>query len=382
MEYIYPDYYREFRCIAGDCIDSCCETWQIVPDEKSIRKYKRYKGTFAGRLHNSIDYQNGVIRQYHGKCVFLNEEKLCDLYTEAGANLLCKTCRRYPRHYEEFENVREITLSISCPEVARILMNKKEKVSFLRREQDGLEENYREFDYLLYTKLLYERDCFYRILQNRRLSIEERMAFILTISHDLQRHALHEWDAFLRKCETEEFLHRGQKRFEEKRDFIGYAKSYKREGLFLNLFCMERLNSQWREQLSDAYRVLFDDVHTDTLEEQYKEFINWMKEEGRETEYEQLLIYYLSTYFLGSVYDGRSYDSVRFAISQVLLIRQLGFAMWLQNQKFTIEDQIQLVYRFSREIEHSDVNLAKFDYIIQKNDEFRLYNMLRSIFAC
>lgn len=45
----------------------------------------------------------------------MNEENLCDIYTEAGKKMLCKTCTRYPRHYEEYENLREISLSLSCP---------------------------------------------------------------------------------------------------------------------------------------------------------------------------------------------------------------------------------------------------------------------------
>ena len=42
--------------------------------------------------------------------------------------MLCDTCRNYPRHIEEFEGLREISLSLSCPEAARILLSQKEKV--------------------------------------------------------------------------------------------------------------------------------------------------------------------------------------------------------------------------------------------------------------
>ena len=107
MEYIYPDYYKEFNCIADKCEATCCAQWIIVPDDKSLRKYKNFKGDFSARLQNSIDYENKEIRRYKEACVFLNEDNLCDLYIEAGKDMLCKTCRRYPRHYEEFENLRD-----------------------------------------------------------------------------------------------------------------------------------------------------------------------------------------------------------------------------------------------------------------------------------
>ena len=51
----------------------------------------------------------------------------------------------YPRHVEEFEDVREMTLSVSCPEVARILLGKKEPVRFLTYESNK-EEEYDDFD--------------------------------------------------------------------------------------------------------------------------------------------------------------------------------------------------------------------------------------------
>ena len=128
MEFTFPNYYKEFSCIAGSCPDTCCAGWQIVIDNKTLKKYQHFKGPFHNRLHNDIDWKEHVFRQYNRRCAFLNEENLCDIYTEAGPKMLCDTCRNYPRHIEEFEGLREISLSLSCPEAARILLSQKEKV--------------------------------------------------------------------------------------------------------------------------------------------------------------------------------------------------------------------------------------------------------------
>ena len=42
MEYVYPDYYRQFTCIGGECPDTCCAGWEIVIDDKTLEKYKKY----------------------------------------------------------------------------------------------------------------------------------------------------------------------------------------------------------------------------------------------------------------------------------------------------------------------------------------------------
>lgn len=158
MEFTFPNYYKEFSCIAGSCPDICCAGWQIVIDNKTLKKYQHFKGPFHNRLHNDIDWKEHVFRQYNRRCAFLNEENLCDIYTEAGPKMLCDTCRNYPRHIEEFEGLREISLSLSCPEAARILLSQKEKVHFVTIEKEAAEETYDDFDYFLFTALMDTRD--------------------------------------------------------------------------------------------------------------------------------------------------------------------------------------------------------------------------------
>ena len=154
MLYTIPDYYHEFSCIAGECEDTCCAGWQIVADEAALKKYKKVTGSFRKRLRKSINWKEGTFKQDKNKrCAFLNDENLCDMYTALGEKSLCRTCKMYPRHVEEFEDVREMTLSVSCPEVARILLGKKEPVRFLTYESNK-EEEYDDFDPFLYSKLV------------------------------------------------------------------------------------------------------------------------------------------------------------------------------------------------------------------------------------
>lgn len=122
MRYCKPDYYEAFRCLAGKCPDTCCAGWQIYIDEDSLERYEQVEGPFGNRLKNSIDWQEGAFFQCGRRCAFLNEQDLCDLYAELGEEALCETCTRYPRHIEEFEGLRELSLSLSCPEAARIML--------------------------------------------------------------------------------------------------------------------------------------------------------------------------------------------------------------------------------------------------------------------
>ncbi len=92
MHYKKPQYYDNFTCIADRCPDTCCAGWQIVIDDTSLENYGKISGTFGERLQKSIDWEEGIFRQNQRRCAFLNQENLCDLYRELGADSLCDTC--------------------------------------------------------------------------------------------------------------------------------------------------------------------------------------------------------------------------------------------------------------------------------------------------
>src|SRR5699024_8094287 len=160
MHYRKPQYYDHFQCLAGSCPDTCCAGWQIVIDEESMEKYSNVKTDFGIRLLNSIDWYQGTFEQCNRRCSFLNEENLCDIYQELGSEALCQTCRQYPRHVEEFEDLREYSLSLSCPEAARIILSEKGKTQFDETEDntEEEEEDYQNFDLLLFDYLETSRE--------------------------------------------------------------------------------------------------------------------------------------------------------------------------------------------------------------------------------
>ena len=150
MRYLKPHFYDQFVCTAGDCPDTCCAGWQIVIDEDSLERYGNEKSEFGKRLRNSIDWEEECFYQNNRRCAFLNDENLCDLYKELGPDSLCDTCRLYPRHTEEYEGLRELSLSLSCPEAARIILSCKEPVRFLEEETDE-EDDFEEFDFMMFS---------------------------------------------------------------------------------------------------------------------------------------------------------------------------------------------------------------------------------------
>ena len=90
----------------------------------------------------------------------------------------------------------------------------------------------------------------------------------------------------------------------------------------------------------------------------------------REILTEQLLVYFIFTYFCGAVYDEKIFVNAQMAAGSVALIWDILAARWLKNGKTLDQDDvIEVIYRYSRELEHSDKNMKKIWKLLEKQAE-------------
>jgi lysine-N-methylase len=241
-------------------------------------------------------------------------------------------------------------------------MHKKEPVHFLEREKKG-EEEYEDYDPFLYSKLVDAREVMLQILQDRTLPIEQRKVLIVGISHDLQKRIdqgqLFSCDEVLERYQTEKAREYVKKWCEEEKpERYPYVAAWYRK-----LYQLELLREEWEGLVCES-EVLLYQKGAKEYERMRQEYENWLQQEFPEWEVqcEQLLVYFLMTYFCGAVYDGNAYAKTWMTLSCVSLIEELLMARWIKNEHMLcMEDVIEIVYRFSREIEHSDPNLEKME---------------------
>lgn len=372
MLYTIPDYYKEFSCTADRCEDTCCAGWQIVIDPRSLKKYRHVRDPYKKVLLKKIHWSKGVFKQdKERRCAFLNEENLCDMYIHLGRQSLCKTCRLYPRHIEEFEGVREVSLSVSCPEVARILMNRTKPVTFRSVEVEG-DEVYESFDPFLYSLLMDCREVMIRILQNRALRVEVRAGLVYGMARDVQRR-INRQEIFA----CQDVINKYQKaaaadyvaqKIAENRAEGSKVYSFQKE-MLANLQKLELLKEDWYVLQQEVKNRLFPEAEQDHRpQDRYRDitdaFAQWIdaSELPWEIQKEQLLVYFIFTYLCGAVYDGELLNKVQMAIISVNLLEDMMKVRWLRNEKtLDMEDVIEIVYRYSREVEHSDINLKRME---------------------
>lgn len=398
MRYTVPDYYKKFKCLASDCPATCCAGWQIMIDDKSLKKYASCPGIFGNRLVNSINWEEERFKQYHSRCAFLNEQNLCDIHLEKGSDFLCRTCRRYPKHVEVYENEREISLSLSCPMVARLLLAKTDQAQFLTTEKvrkndgDQLQKSDDDFDEFLYSALQDCRSVLIAMAQNRNEALNLRMAKILSLAHDVQNR-IDSRQLF----DTENVLERYQREGADtalahkliwfslvNEEFCGENDEQRADSDYLSvqwrvldyLRDFEVLDPRWVLDLQRWRKALYGEGPAVYLERK-KRFLT----EARvwETEYEQILVYFLFVYFCGAVYDGDALRKAKMAVMSVRILRELAFAQWiLAGEKLTTEDRAELAWRYARELEHSDPNLNAMERMMEewKESDFEVLILL------
>lgn len=398
MRYTVPDYYKKFKCLASDCPATCCAGWQIMIDDKSLKKYASCPGIFGNRLVNSINWEEGRFKQYHSRCAFLNEQNLCDIHLEKGPDFLCRTCRRYPKHVEVYENEREISLSLSCPMVARLLLDKTDQAQFLTTEKvrkndgDHLQKNDDDFDEFLYSALQDCRSVLIAMAQNRNEVLNLRMAKILSLAHDVQNR-IDSRQLF----DTENVLERYQRDGADtalahkliwfslvNEEFCGENDRQRADSDYLSvqwrlldyLRDFEVLDPRWVPDLQRWRKALYGEGPEVYLERK-KRFL--AEARAWETEYEQILVYFLFVYFCGAVYDGDALRKAKMAVMSVRILRELAFAQWiLAGEKLTAEDRAELAWRYARELEHSDPNLNAMERMMEewKESDFEVLILL------
>lgn len=108
MKIITADFYKDFRCLAGACPDSCCrQGWQIVLDEEHRAMYESLGGQLGEQVRSALRYEEGEcsLKMRDGVCVLLQEDGLCPLAKELGEEALCHICHTHPRFIEEYGGV-------------------------------------------------------------------------------------------------------------------------------------------------------------------------------------------------------------------------------------------------------------------------------------
>ena len=177
-----PDYYKSFRCLADRCPYSCCEGWEVMIDDKTAAFYQSVPGELGQRLRQALrrDGDEFCFPLAGGRCPFLEESGLCEIYRRLGEEHTSFICRSHPRFYEDYGQLREESLCASCPEVARMVLERD--AAFQEEPWSGPHGSTPEF----LSPLLPCRKRAISLVNSSNLSLSQSLCSLLLFSNDVQ----------------------------------------------------------------------------------------------------------------------------------------------------------------------------------------------------
>ncbi|MBQ2933179.1 MAG: flagellin lysine-N-methylase [Clostridia bacterium] len=170
---IRPDYYDDFKCIAGECQHNCCIGWEIDIDDDTLLKYNNATSCLKAKLQQSIivDLYAHFALTEDERCPFLNSDNLCELILYGGEDMLCQICRDHPRFYNEVYGIIEKGIGLCCEGAANIILTKTARTTLVA-DEDKTPQN----DFYAY------RNRVFAILQDRGRSLNDRIDSILDLA--------------------------------------------------------------------------------------------------------------------------------------------------------------------------------------------------------
>lgn len=224
----------------------------------------------------------------------------------------------------------------------------------------------------MFTKLLDIREVLYDVLHGKNGSVSYRLARLLDIVHGIQ--GLIDNDQIFEIDEKEHQSAAEKKHYSGYKNKAGLRQHYMND-MLEELYKLEVLRPSWTESVKETQSLLYKNMTAHEYAAVCKEYDSYYAD--RMEEYEQLMSYFIFTYFVGAVYDYEVESKLRFGLAAVLIIHEMDMALWYKNgRRLTFDEQVWLVHNYSMEIEHSDLNLDDMERMVMREKAFGYRRML------
>lgn len=358
MKILKPHYYDEFSCVGGNCPDTCCAGWKIYVDKEILEIYNNIPGEFGEKLRNSIktDKKTSFILDQNLCCPFLNKEKLCDIYINIGSDKLCDTCKIYPRIILRYDDIYEYNLTLSCPEVARILVSCKDAIDFCFGEEEIGNElvDDAKNDYL-FNALIRARGISVDLMQKREITLWKRIFLCVSIAekfkNSVEQKEFNNLVNVLEPFENIDYIYS----YINMLDSLPVNKLLQREQYNELINAVAKLglnNKKFNEYLKEV--IIYFNNSEEHLE--IDEILKIYNDENYQDDYiyENYMVYHLFRYYMTAYKDKNLYEYIYLMVEGYALIRLFAAVHWFNNnKKIGLKDYEEILYSYSRTIEHS-----------------------------
>lgn len=187
---IMPRFVERFRCIGASCEDTCCSGWTVHVDKKTYKAYRKESVPALDRMMaNMARIEDGGASGAYAEiravgdlqqCPALNEG-ICSVQANLGESYLSDVCHAYPRTNLSMDGMAEQSITLSCPEAARLALLAEDAFDFIEAPVQVRKTAVREVGarFGIMPALVAEVRIFcLNLLRTRELALWQRLALL------------------------------------------------------------------------------------------------------------------------------------------------------------------------------------------------------------
>lgn len=371
----YPTYLKEFKCIGGACEDSCCIGWNIDIDKITFRQYykvkdEKMKKMFQKNVHNneyktSDDVDYGQVKLKKDKrCPFLDEKNYCIIQSNLGEEYLSNVCTSFPRILNKIDGFYEMSLDVSCPEAARILLLREDGIKFSESEETlgkhiiSSEVNTKDKIFnnspVKYFKEI--RDLSIKIIQNRKFDINERLYILGEFISSLEEEISYNFKGVKEFIENYNINKMRDYYGKDNMSYIISLDFFKKVMKFFKNFreVDSPLFKEHTEDIIKAFKLNEDDNLSKYSKKYIKAFEDYNKEFLYKNSYifENYIVNFIYNYMFPFSENDSIFDGYIMLLMRYSLIRFYLVGMYLKNKTASKEEIVKFIQLFSKGLGH------------------------------
>ncbi|MGL4847777.1 MAG: flagellin lysine-N-methylase [Clostridium sp.] len=365
----YPKYFKEFNCIGKKCTDICCVGWEIEVDKFTFNQYKNVSDDREIKseleknievnlkvIDETIDYAK-ILLNKEKKCPFLDVDSYCKIYKELGEEYLGNVCTSFPRILNKVDDIYEISLDISCPHAAEMIL-RREEITFAESDEElgksiiwNKIDTSEKFNWLSVEFFSEIRRKSLEIIKNRSLDLDKR---IINLGYFIK--------------DVEEVYEIGEK------DLKKYIEEYE----FIEYKIRGDKTVDKAEFLQIIIKFLEVEKNTDSiiLINKTKELL---REKKKEENFDEIVLEnYLVNYMFSSLFPFSEIESI-FDGFIMLIVRYILFRVYSSKN---IDENILIMQKLSKIISHNKNYAAEILNYVKDNelDNLKLTYFLKKSF--
>jgi lysine-N-methylase len=192
-------YMKRFRCLASTCEATCCGGGAVPVEESTHRRLTVLADddpVASALLTQGIELTPqgpGFARLRFlpsGGCSMLDQAGLCRIQSRFGHDALFDVCATYPRYVNEIDGEIELFGTLSCPEVARLVLLSDDGFEPEKLELDAAPRKFRnrfQTEHPYYKPFKLVRAALIRLLAEPAYRLSEKLLVLLWTGDKLRR---------------------------------------------------------------------------------------------------------------------------------------------------------------------------------------------------